>query len=291
MENILYKIAGHLIKVGFDTDWVVMEDLSNYATFEVVRSTEIPLFSCVVSDKISIDLSDAEFIADFDGDSINMKALRTSKGYVVRLYMDVDDWIADMEIFDEDSTVNIKLLRDGAAVPFAINNALMLLYTYFSAKYDTLLMHSSVVMYNGKGYMFLGKSGTGKSTQSRMWLENIPGAVLLNDDNPAVRILDNVAVVYGTPWSGKTPCYKNRSVPIGGIVRIRRAGFNKIEQLRGVKAYASLVPSSSCIKWDRGCELAHSKTVERAISIINCYQLECLPNGDAARCCCEGVAK
>lgn len=291
MINKLYKIADHLIEINFDSEWVAMEDLSNYTPFEIECSTDTPLFSCVISEKISVDLSDAEFIADFDSDSINIKALRTTNGYVVRLFTGVDDWYADMEISDATSRVNIKLFRDGGAVPFAINNALMLLYTYFSAKYDTLLMHSSVVMYNGKGYMFLGKSGTGKSTQSRMWLENIPGVVLLNDDNPAVRIMDGIATVYGTPWSGKTPCYKNMCVPVGGIVRIKRAAYNKIEQLCGVKAYASLIPSSSCVKWDRVCELAHSKTVEHAIAVIKCYQLECLPNGDAARCCCAGVTK
>ena len=57
--------------------------------------------------------------------------------------------------------------------------------------------------------MLLGKSGTGKSTHSRLWLKYIPDTKLLNDDNPAVRIMDNNTImIYGTPWSGKTPCYK-----------------------------------------------------------------------------------
>ena len=51
-----------------------------------------------------------------------------------------------------------------------------------------LLIHASTIRYRGKAVMFLGESGTGKSTHSRMWLENIEGSTLLNDDAPAVRI-------------------------------------------------------------------------------------------------------
>ena len=63
----------------------------------------------------------------------------------------------------------------------------------------------------------MGKSGTGKSTHSRLWLENVPGATLLNDDNPIVRLTLVGAIVYGSPWSGKTPCYKNESAPLAGV--------------------------------------------------------------------------
>ncbi|MBO6066250.1 MAG: transposase, partial [Lachnospiraceae bacterium] len=82
-----------------------------------------------------------------------------------------------------------------------------------------LLMHASVTMHAGKGYLFLGKSGTGKSTHSQLWINNIEGCELLNDDNPVLRVEDDGSVrVYGSPWSGKTPCYRNLDVPVGAIV-------------------------------------------------------------------------
>ena len=57
-----------------------------------------------------------------------------------------------------------QLLLTGADDAFAVNNSLMLLFAFSSARSGLLEMHASVVMNEGKGYLFLGKSGTGKST-------------------------------------------------------------------------------------------------------------------------------
>ncbi len=83
--------------------------------------------------------------------------------------------------------------------------------------------------------MFLGPSGTGKSTHASLWLENVEGTELVNDDNPVVRILDDGSIkVYGSPWSGKTPCYLNVNYPLGGIVNLIQASHNKISRLGGI---------------------------------------------------------
>jgi len=99
--------------------------------------------------------------------------------------------------------------------------------------FDTIMIHSSVVERAGEAYSFLGKSGTGKSTHSRLWLQHLPGFNLLNDDNPAIRILtNNKVVVYGTPWSGKTPCYRNVEAELKGIIRLKQAPSNTYTQKR-----------------------------------------------------------
>src|SRR5690606_6265 len=91
---------------------------------------------------------------------------------------------------------------------------LMVVFGQVGLQYQRILIHASVIAHRGKqGLAFLGKSGTGKSTHSRLWLQHVPETELLNDDNPAIRIEDNGKVfIYGTPWSGKTPCYKNKKV-------------------------------------------------------------------------------
>lgn len=59
---------------------------------------------------------------------------------------------------------------------------------------------------------------------SRLWLEHIPDSDLLNDDNPIVRFYPTgEVIVYGSPWSGKTPCYRNEAVPVGAFVRLKQA--------------------------------------------------------------------
>ena len=73
----------------------------------------------------------------------------------------------------------------------------MIAFAFSGAQKDLLLIHASVTMKDGKGYLFLGKSGTGKSTHSQLWLKHIPGTELLNDDNPAVRLINDEVIVYG----------------------------------------------------------------------------------------------
>ena len=74
----------------------------------------------------------------------------------------------------------------------------MLMYALATAGNDTLLLHAVVLSCEGKGYLFLGPSETGKSTHARMWLLNVEGTKLVNDDFPVVRN----GVVNGSPWGG-----------------------------------------------------------------------------------------
>ena len=182
-----------------------------------------------------------------------------------------------------------------ALLKFAVNNALMVLYAIASAPYNTALFHAAVVNYEGKGYMFLGKSGTGKSTHARLWLKYNEGSELLNDDNPVVRIEkdaegNGVTRVYGSPWSGKTPCYKNEVYPLGGFVMLSQAPYNKIERLRGVRAYAVLVPCISGKRWESVIADGLHKTENALAMNVPVWYLECLPDEDAAKLCCETIS-
>ena len=184
-----------------------------------------------------------------------------------------------------------RLFADGSSADqaFAVNNALMLLFAFASAPYAALEMHASVVTHGGRGFLFLGRSGTGKSTHSRLWLEHIPGTELLNDDNPVLRVVNGVARVYGTPWSGKTPCYKAQDAPVGAIVRLHQAPFNRITRLATVQAYASVMASCSGFRPIRALADAQHETLSQIAQQVPCYQLECLPDEAAARLCQETV--
>lgn len=173
---------------------------------------------------------------------------------------------------------------------YVLNNSLMLLFAFRTAVSGTLEMHSSVVMKDGKGYMFLGKSGTGKSTHSRQWLEHIPGTELLNDDNPIIRVGENGEVrVYGSPWSGKTPCYKAKDVPVGAIVRIRQCPENKITRYSILESYASIYSSCSGFKADATMADGLHATLEKVVTSVPCYVLDCRPDHDAADVCYAAV--
>lgn len=173
----------------------------------------------------------------------------------------------------------------------ALDNSLMIMFAMASACTGTVLFHSAVVSLDGRGYMFLGKSGTGKSTHTRLWLQNIPGTELMNDDNPAVRVkADGTTIVYGTPWSGKTPCYRNVSAPLGGIVLLSQAPYNKIVRLKGIGAYAAVVPSISGKRWDARIADGLHETENALATYIPVWYLDCLPDADAAHLCKDTIA-
>lgn len=201
------------------------------------------------------------------------------------------DCVLKVAPVNEESVVYVASAAAERIAEFAISNAVMLLYAFFSAPYDTMMVHASVIAHGGQGYMFLGKSGTGKSTHSRLWLTHIEDTELLNDDNPVVRVHGSEVIVYGTPWSGKTPCYKNQQVPLKAVVRLSQAPYNKITRLAPLQSFASLIPACSCKRWDSEAMGMLHKAVEKAISIVPCYHLECLPDQDAAVTCHSTVSK
>lgn len=174
---------------------------------------------------------------------------------------------------------------------FGLNNALMLIFAFAGAHRQTLLMHASLVRNNNYGYAFIAKSGTGKSTQVSMWLRFIAGSDLMNDDNPIIRFIDNEFWIFGSPWSGKTPCYRNVKAKLGAITRIDRASNNSMEKLPPIQAFASLLPSCSSMKWDTDIYNAVCDIITKLVETTNIYTLHCLPNKEAAEVCYATISK
>lgn len=175
---------------------------------------------------------------------------------------------------------------------FPADNAMMLMFAMCSATTDTLELHSSVTVKDGKAYLFLGRSGTGKSTHSRMWLENIPGCHLLNDDNPVLRVMpDGQTVIFGTPWSGKTPCYRNEQAPAGAFVAIRQCKENRIARLPVLESYAALFSSCSGMRQVQSIADGMAATFDKVLQNVPFYVLDCLPDADAARLCSNTVVR
>ena len=145
---------------------------------------------------------------------------------------------------DDTPAYPANLTMQGIAPPgHILDHLLIFALSVAAVGKGILLIHASTIRYRGKAVMFLGESGTGKSTHSRMWLENIEGSTLLNDDAPAVRISADGTTAYGTPWSGKTPCYRAEHYPLAALVRIRRAPYNQITRLNTLQAFGAVLPS------------------------------------------------
>lgn len=138
---------------------------------------------------------------------------------------------------------------------------------------------------------FIAESGTGKSTHSGLWLKNIPDTHLLNDDNPILRIVSDTVMIYGSPWSGKTPCYRQEKYPAGAVVKISRAPVNSIERMNVVRAFAAMLPACSTMKADERLHGLLCQTIGKVISHIPVYTMHCLPDDEAAMICHRQVSK
>ena len=170
-----------------------------------------------------------------------------------------------------------------------VNTSLMIQFTFAAAFHETVLLHASVTRHQGMANLFFGVSGTGKSTHSRLWHQYVPGSDLMNDDNPVIRILDGKAIVYGSPWSGKTLCYRNVQAPIRALVRLEQYPENRIERLHSLQAYASVLAACSSIRWKHSVMDAIIPTVEKLAMTVPCFRLQCRPDQEAVELCKQTI--
>ena len=110
-------------------------------------------------------------------------------------------------------------------------------------EYDTVLIHGSCVSVDGTAFLFTAKSGTGKSTHTRLWRELLgERAVMVNDDKPLLRVnADGSAIVYGTPWDGKHHLSCNTAVPLKAICILERGTENRIREITKTEALPILI--------------------------------------------------
>ncbi|MBQ7203201.1 MAG: hypothetical protein IJS03_04180 [Eubacterium sp.] len=95
--------------------------------------------------------------------------------------------------------------------------------------FNGIMLHASCVVYNGRAYAFSASSGVGKTTHTKLWLKHLDGAYILNDDKPAIRVIDGRLCACGTPWSGRDDISRPEIVPLDSICFIERAKENRIE--------------------------------------------------------------
>ena len=155
--------------------------------------------------------------------------------------------------------------------------------------YDTLLFHGSAIAVDGVGYLFTAKSGTGKSTHTRLWRELLGSrAVMINDDKPLLRITDEGVLVYGTPWNGKHRLGTNLSVPLKAICILERGEENRIREITPKEALPMLL-QQSYRPADPGKMLRLLELLDRLTGKLRFYRLSCNMDPEAAEIAYEAL--
>lgn len=286
MQSQDYIIASRRVRIMGASGCELVALLHSFDRFCVAQdATAMPLVNITMRENVEFDASrfrcltrfgldndygECEFLCGEDGYALHIKGDECS----VMFICDKQAHSVVCDMVTARTMKQISYLRFG--LWFIFNIAFVL--------DGCSAVHSSTITSRGGAVMFLGESGTGKSTHTRLWLENIEGAELLNDDSPFVAIEQDRVYVYGSPWSGKTPCYKNVSYPLKAVVRLSQAPHNKIYKLNKLQAIGALLPSLPlAFVCDKVLEDALLQVLSKVIVKVDVYHLECLPDAAAAQ--------
>ncbi len=147
---------------------------------------------------------------------------------------------------------------------------------------NVLLIHGSAVSVDGMGYLFMARSGTGKSTHTRLWREAFGNrAVMINDDKPFVALTGEEVTIFGSPWSGKHGLDENIAVPLAGICILERGAENRIFPLEAADALPRLLHQGYC-PLDAGKAEKYRVLMAALAAQTPLWRMECNKAPDAA---------
>ena len=110
-----------------------------------------------------------------------------------------------------------------------------------------ILLHAAAVVVGGRGYIFAGRSGAGKSTISRLF-EGDDRLEIITDDRCVLRFVDDIPYVFGTPWPGEGGHARYGGVPLGGLFVLEKGKSERIADFGSARGLDALLPMIS-IPW------------------------------------------
>ena len=154
---------------------------------------------------------------------------------------------------------------------------------------DVVLFHGSVIAVDGEAYLFTAKSGTGKSTHTRLWRERFgKRAVMINDDKPLLHIGEAGVTAYGTPWNGKHHLGGNLSAPLKALCILQRDTANHIEPVSPEEAFPMLL--QQCYRPETGEGMVKTlELLDRLSRQVKLYRLGCNMEPEAAEISYQGM--
>ncbi len=159
---------------------------------------------------------------------------------------------------------------------------------YQATRHNRMLLHCSVLSHDGKGYAFLGRSGTGKSTHTKLWLKYVEGTKVVNGDKPILERKEDGFVAYGTPWRGKENWGENSSITLNGLCFLEQAKVNSIEKLSPQETVKRLM-LQILLPPDEGEATATLEMADELIRRVPAYLLRCDISEEAVKTSFEAL--
>lgn len=173
--------------------------------------------------------------------------------------------------------------------PFLERAAIQRRFAEHLLKQDIFLAHGSAIAVDGQGYLFTARSGTGKSTHTRLWREVFPErAAMINDDKPFLELTGHGVRIHGSPWSGKHGLDNKISVPLKGICLLERGSENTIrpakpEEVRDLlKGFRPQTPEQA---------EKYEALLTELLKKVPLWQLDCNKDKEAAQIAYAAMSK
>lgn len=149
-------------------------------------------------------------------------------------------------------------------------------------RHPGIIAHACGIVDRGKGAVFVGASGNGKSTMARLWLDE-PGSIILNDDRIVLRRSGKGYDAYGTPWHGEVPVCNQGKTPLERLFFLDHSDTNYVKPISPADAATRLIVRSFPVIWDRAGMNAALDLLAGLTSDVPCYELGFLPDKSCVR--------
>ena len=159
-------------------------------------------------------------------------------------------------------------------------------------EYDAFVFHAATLNVDGDALAFTAKSGVGKTTHTRLWIDTLGKERVhyLNGDKPIIRFIDGTPVVYGTPYRGKEGFGRNESAPLRAITFVERGEVNEAEN---VELHDAVLRLAGQIYMPRSpiSTMKTLKLLDRLVRKTELLLLRCTPDSRAVAAAYRAIYK
>ena len=241
----------------------------------------------------------AEFLLEIAGQVASVTSLFESTPHHFAKYLtarqpDFSIRITDTDLRFEQADADAEAAEDGFKHrifpdPFLERAAIQRKFAEHLLNQNVFLAHGSAIAVGGQGYLFTARSGTGKSTHTRLWRECFgQRAAMINDDKPFLELTEDGVLIHGSPWSGKHGLDTNICVPLKGICLLERGSENVIrpakpEELRELLKGFRPQSTEQAAKYEA--------LLTDLLKTVPLWHLDCNKNPDAAQTAYAALSK
>ncbi|MFH1283032.1 MAG: hypothetical protein ABII27_05150 [bacterium] len=181
-----------------------------------------------------------------------------------------------MRIKREDFDSTINLIKKTGTVTIAknslsFNSYLRVLFSMLLINKKSLLIHSSGLIVNDKAHIFIGKSGSGKTTIIR----NSKEFQSLGDELICISNIKGVFCSFSTPFGGELPqIRRNLCFPLKSIYKIIKSGKPTIKKLSKHAAFTLLLKCAMNFSNNEDTISKITKFISKIIKRIPLFELQ-----------------